>query len=112
MKTTIVNILKLILACLICLFIASADAYSQTVRQEGNNFIQVSTGSSRSDTLVTQFTYQVNDIKYPITINRKTTRCWIWKKDNKTKTYVPVEVEQAVCEKMGITYIPKKRRSK
>lgn len=110
MKTTIVNILKLILACLICLFIASADAFSET-RREGNNFIQVST-DSRSDTVVTACTYQVKDIKYPITLNRKTTRCWIWKEGNKTKTYLPEEVEQAVCEKMGITYIPKKRRSK
>lgn len=112
MKTTIINILKLILACLICLFIASADAYSQTVRQEGNNFVQVSSGSSRSDTLVTQFTYEISSIKYPITINRKTTRCWIRKQGNKTKTYLPEEVERGVCEKLGITYIPKKKRSK
>ena len=99
-----------IVMTLFFLFYCACNVQAET-RREDNNFVQISAGS-RSDTVVTMCTYQIGDIKYPITINRKTTRCWIWKEGNKTKTYLPEEVERGVCEKMGITYIPKKKRSK
>lgn len=110
MKTTIVNILKLILACLICLFIASADAFSET-RREGNNFISTST-SAKKDTLVTTYTFQVGTEKYPIIVNRASGRCYVWKKSSKSgkpyKMYIKADIAKTICKELGIQYVEKK----
>lgn len=92
MKTTIINILKLILACLICLFIASADAFSE-VKREGNNFTQVSAKTSKGEDKATNYTYtDSKGIKYTVYLSAKG-KAYIIRKSSKTgkeyKQYMP-----------------------
>lgn len=89
---TFVNIIKLIISCLILLFIASADMYSQTVKREGNNFTQVSK-TSKGEDKATSYTYtDSKGTKYTVYLSAKG-KAYIIRKSSKTgkeyKQYMP-----------------------
>lgn len=102
MKKFIIAAMLLLGACY------STSAQSFTLK--GNTYEATST-AAKSDTVVTKYFWKDAKGSYPIILNKRTTRCWVRKPNCKTKTYLPEEVEKDVCRKLGITYIPKKKKA-
>ena len=82
---------------------------AQNVIREGHTFKTTITSRSRADTLMTDFKWEDSKGKlYNITVNKKTGRCWVWKKSGKTgkmyKQYMNEYVSKTVCDMLGIPY--------
>ena len=81
---------------------------AQNVERQGNNFIAVSTRSTKTEADQTKFTYKTTDGKiYPIFIT-KTGSCFIKKISAKTgkeyKMYLKPEVRDEICRELGVKY--------
>lgn len=84
---------------------------AQSYVLEGNTFKSATVKAAKSDTIVTGYFFQDSKGKYPIIMNKVTTRCWVRKPHCKNKTYMKEDLEKAICENLGITYIPKKKKT-
>ena len=89
-----------------------ATSNAQTVVRNGNVFTFASSRTSTKDTLVTKFKFE--DSKgnsFPIVINKRSGRCYIWKTSSKTgklhKQYMKEDISIAVSKELGIKYTPK-----
>lgn len=89
---------------------------AQSYKKEGNNFKLTTTSrqTTKSDTLVTKFTFEDNKgNQYPIIINKNSGSCYIWRTSSKTgkpyKQYMKPEISQAICKELGIEYKSKKK---
>ena len=107
---------KLIFAVVMLLAFGIQNTNAQSVVRNGNTFKSVSSNSSRTsrDTLATKFEWEDSKgNKYPIIVNKGSGACYVWRKSAKTgkmyKSYLGAEVSQAVCKKLGIAYVPKKK---
>lgn len=93
---------------IIALFgLVSYCGYSQVTR-EGKTFTKVSNTRSKTDTLVTEFNWQVKDTVLPIIINKSSGACYVGRVSKKTgkyyRSYLPKEVSAEVSGELGIEY--------
>lgn len=101
--------MKKLFVCIImmlCLCVNNSNA--QSVVKSGNTFKSVKS-TTKGDTLVTKFFFEDSKgRKYPIIVVKKSGRCYIWKKSEKTgklyKQYMKPEVSKAVCRDLNIIY--------
>jgi hypothetical protein len=99
---------KVFIAIMVLMSITCAG---QVIRN-GKTFTKVSNKSIvKSDTIVTDYTWQVKDTLYPIIVS-KSGSCFIGKISSKTgkyyRSYLPKEVSAEISKELGIEYKPKK----
>ena len=106
---------KIIICISMMLALGVQNINAQSVIKEGNTFKLTTSSRAKADTLLTAYKFEDSKgTQYPIIINKTSGRCWIWKKSGKTgkmyKQYLNEEISKAVCEELGITYVPKTRK--
>lgn len=83
------------------------------IQRNGKTFTKVSTSKAKSDTLVTEFNWEVKDSVLPIIINKNSGACFVGKISNKTgkyyRQYLPKEVSAEVSKELGIEYKTKEK---
>lgn len=94
------------------MMLMSITCAGQVIRN-GKTFSKESTKSvTKTDTLVTEYTWKVKDTEYPIVINKSSGSCYVGRTSNKTgkyyRSYLPTEVSEAVSKELNIEYKPKK----
>lgn len=89
------------------------NSISQTIERKGKVFVSKSTRIHRSDTLVTDYKFEVNGTQYPIIINKATGSCYIWVKSKNNRLYrkyMQKEISAQIAKELKIEYKPKNRK--
>lgn len=83
------------------------------VQRDGKTFTKVSTSKAKSDTLVTEFNWEVKDSVLPIIINKNSGACFVGKVSKKSgkyyRQYLPKEVSAEVAKELSIEYKTKEK---
>lgn len=94
------------------MMLMSITCTGQVIRN-GKTFTKVSNKTTaKSDTIVTDYTWQVKDTLYPIIVS-KSGSCFIGRISSKTgkyyRSYLPKEVSAEISKELGIEYKPKSK---
>lgn len=85
---------------------------AQTYTREGNTFI--STKTSSSNAIQTNYTWSDGTDTYPIWINTTTGSCFVYRTSKKSgkqyKSYLKEDVCIEICREMNIQYKPKPKK--
>ena len=101
--------MKKLLFVVLLLFCSNVINGQNVIRNGGTFKVEKSRKQTRTDTLITNYTFQDsrNDT-YPIIINKNTGRCYIWRislrRNKPYKMYMKKDICLAICEELGITY--------
>lgn len=83
------------------------------IQRNGKTFTKVSTSKAKSDTLVTEFNWEVKDSVLPIIINKNSGACFVGKVSTKSgkyyRQYLPKEVSTEISKELGIEYKTKEK---
>jgi len=82
---------------------------AQRVIRNGNTF-KFETISQKKDTLLTEYRVEHGEYTYPIIVNKKSGRCYIWKRSKAGKMYrkyLPPYISRQVCKELHIKYVEK-----
>ena len=81
------------------------------IQRQGNNFSKESS-ITKSDTICTNYNWEIKGVIYPIVISKSSGSCFVGRISNKTgkyyRQYLPKEVSIEVSKELGIEYKPKK----
>lgn len=81
------------------------------IHRQGNNFSKESS-RTKSDTICTDYTWEIKGVIYPIAISKSSGACYVGRISNKTgkyyRQYLPKEVCVEISKELGIEYKPKK----
>ena len=96
------------LMAVLCMAISvSANQADSTIIRSGNTFIKTQqVKEAKATAQLTDYTYQIKDVDYPIYITSNG-RCYIIrvsKNGNEYKQYVPENVAKLICYEMGVEY--------
>lgn len=84
-------------------------AQAQRVIRNGNTF-KFETISQKKDTLLTEYRVEHGEYTYPIIVNKKSGRCYIWRRSKTGKMYrqyLPSHISRQVCTELHIKYVEK-----
>lgn len=101
---------KIILAAVMAMM-GACIMYSQNITRKGNEFTQANNNRTKTDTLVTKYTYNIGSASYPIIVNKFSGRCYIWrlsKNGNLYRMYLKEDVCRTICKELNINYKEKK----
>lgn len=99
--------MKKLFVCIIMMMCLCVNNSSAQVVRDGKVFKSQGRSTATKDTLVTTYKWEAGGIQYPIIVNKKSGRCYVWKK-RKDGTiypmYIKPEISKAICREMNIAY--------
>ena len=104
--------MKKLLIVIVMMIAFAIPSMAQNVKREGQTFIEVKSEKTKSEPVLTPYTYKdAKGVGYPIYMG-STGSCFIIKvskNGNEYRKYLGEEISAPICKEMGVEYKPKSK---